>query len=190
MLSAIETGRVRRVVHDCAPEYAFYEAITDHVRRAVGKVPYGNHGPRYVLDPDGTVRRDGNFEGLERTYSPAEADLRWQFGKSAIYRFLADRPPRPTEDDIRTTLAIVRRSRDLLVEQYPGLKFQVIFWPDWNTDGDLSRELQDGFRRMKIPSTGWKTLCRRLLRPHLNTRLVTIITTRMRSRTAFWQITC
>ena len=81
-------------------------------------MPYGKHGPRYVLDPDGTVRRDGNFEGLERTYSPAEAELRWQFGKSAIYRLLADRPPRPTEDDVRTTLAIVRRSRDLLVEQY------------------------------------------------------------------------
>ena len=151
MLSAIETGRVRRVVDDCTPEYAFYGAITDHVRRAVGKVPYGKHGPRYVLDPDGTVRRDGNFEGLERTYSPAETELRWQFGKSAIYRLLADRPPRPTEDDVRTTLAIVRRSRDLLVEQYPEIKFEVIFWPDWNRDGDLSRELQDGFRELSIP---------------------------------------
>ena len=151
MLSAIETGRVRRVVDDCTPEYAFYAAITDHVRRAVGKVPYGKHGPRYVLDPDGTVHRDGNFEGLERTYSPVEAEVRWQFGKSAIYSLVADRPPHPTEDDVRTTLAIVRRSRDLLGEQYPGLKFQVLFWPDWNRDGDLSRELQDGFRQLSIP---------------------------------------
>lgn len=150
MLAAIEQGRVRRVV-DCSPEYAIYVAITDHVRRAVGKVPYGKHAPRYLVDPGGMVRRVGNFEEEERVPSPLEAELRWQFGKSAIYHLLENRVPRVSEDDVRTTLAIVRRSRDLLAAEYPGIKFHVILWPDWGRDGVVYQELQDGFRQMNIP---------------------------------------
>jgi hypothetical protein len=150
MLAAIEQGRVRRVV-DCSPQYAIYVAITDHVRRAAGKVPYGKHAPRYLLDPGGAVRRVGNFEQAERAPSPLEAELRWQFGKSAIYRRLANRASSVSEDDVHRMLAIVRRSRDLLAAEYPGIKFHVILWPDWNKDGVIHRELQDGFRQLNIP---------------------------------------
>ena len=150
MLAMIEQGRVGRIV-DCKPKYAIYVALTDHVRRAVGKVPYGEHSPRYVLDPDGSVRRVGDFEQKERTPSPFEAELRWQLGKSAIYRTLANRQPRVTEDDIRLTLAMVRRSRDLLAAEYPGIQFHVLLWRPWEEDYFIYRELQDGFRQMNIP---------------------------------------
>lgn len=151
MLAAIEQGRVRSMV-DCSPKYAIYVAIPDHVARVAGKVPYGKHAPRYQLDPDGSVRLVGNFEEQERAPSPLGAELRWQLGKSAIYRLLANREPRVSEDDIHLTLAIVRRSRDLLAEEYPGIKFHVILWPAWKGDyAVVYRKLQDGFRQMNIP---------------------------------------
>jgi hypothetical protein len=150
MLAMIEQGRVGRIV-DCSPKYAIYVAITDHVRRAAGKVPYGKHSPRYKLDPDGNVRRDGNFDQNQRTPSPFESQVRWELDKSAIYRALANREQRVSEDDVRLTLAIVRRSRDLLAAEYPGIQFHVILWRPWEEDAAIYRELQDGFRQMNIP---------------------------------------
>ncbi len=55
MLAAIEHGIVSRDV-DTGPRYAFYVAIPDHVWRVAGRVAWGNHAPRYVLDSDGTVQ--------------------------------------------------------------------------------------------------------------------------------------
>lgn len=152
MLAEIEQGQVGRVV-DCSPKYAIYGAITDHVRRAAGKIPYSKHAPRYILEPDGNVRRVGNFELKQRALSPFEAKLGWEFGKSAIYRLLANREPRVSEDDVHLTLAIVRRSRDLLAAEYPGLQFHVILWRPGEGEEDIAvyRELQDGFRQMNLP---------------------------------------
>jgi hypothetical protein len=150
MLAMIEDNRVGRVVN-CSPKYAIYEAITDHVRRAVGKVPYGKQSPRYILEPNGNVRRAGNFEQTKRSQWPFESQVRWELDKSAIYRTLANREPRASEDDVRLTLAIVRRSRNLLAAEYPGIQFHVILWRPWEEDTLIYHELQNGFRQMNIP---------------------------------------
>ena len=46
---------------------------------------------------------------------------------------------------------VVRRSRDLLSAEYPGIKFHVILWVSWKEEEALYRELQTGFRHMNIP---------------------------------------
>jgi hypothetical protein len=151
MLAAIETGFVHRVV-DCTPRYAVYLALPDHVARAAGKVNYGNHAPRYQFDPDGTVRLVGNFEREKQTSSGVRGALRRQFAKSAIYRLIANREQRVSDDDVRLTLAIVRRSRDLLAADYPDIKFNMILWEVGEADHPVYQEMLDGFRKLDIPT--------------------------------------
>jgi hypothetical protein len=151
MLSAIETGRVSRIV-DCQPKYAIYLAITDHVRRATGKVPYGKHSPRYVLNPDGSAVRNGDFEASTPPASGFSAELHQQLNKSAIYRLWArSRGPIASRNDTRLMLAIVRRSRDLLSSEYPGIQFYVILGvPVKGTDAEIYGDLVEGFRQMGV----------------------------------------
>lgn len=177
MLAAIEDGMVRRVV-DTAPQYALYVAIPDHVWRVAGKVPWGWHAPRYVLDGDGTAHRAGDFEdrkplaerlgltmGCKCGQCPdceshellaERLGLTWglrQLSKSAVWRRLWNGYPSINDDDIRRYLAVVRRSQELLTARYPGLQFHVILWPDGH--GRQQRyayeEMREGFRQMGIP---------------------------------------
>jgi hypothetical protein len=158
MLAAIETGLVRRTV-DCTPKYAFYWAIPDHVARAAGKVDFVNGSPRYQLDELGHVQLAGKFENPLPTTSVAAAALRRQFSKSAIYRLLAAAQPKVSHDDIRLALAIIGRSRQLLMEQYPGLQFHVLLWEVWEPDHNIYQELRDGLRNMGISTHSvWNVL--------------------------------
>lgn len=154
MLAAIEHGLVRRVV-DCRPEYAIYQALPHHVVRVAGKVFFGQHAPRYKIGSDGIVRLTGHFDDGKKVSSPLEKEVRWHLGKSTIYRFLErfleNQNEHVSRDDIRLLLAIVRRSKDLISAEYPGIKFHVILWQNWQEEAVIYRELQDGFRQMNIP---------------------------------------
>lgn len=152
MLAAIEHGIVRGVVNT-NPDYAFYIAIPDHVSRVAGLKTWIKHQPRYVLDADGTVHSAGFFE------DPMPLALRLGLGrrvaaqveKSAIWRTLSLREPTPTDYDKRLYFALIRRSRDLLAAQYPGIKFRIILWPgDDAAQRSAAVNLPDGFRQMGI----------------------------------------
>jgi hypothetical protein len=150
MLAEIESGRVRQVVA-ASPRFAIYQALPDHVARVAGKIPYGKHGPRYQLDADGTVRLRGHFDDGQKPLTSLAARLDGQLSKSAIYRTLKNHEPPPDENDVRLLLALVRRSRDLLVAQYPGIEFHVILWRNLEYEEKTYEELQRGFAEMKIP---------------------------------------
>lgn len=177
MLAAIENGIVRRVV-DTMPQYTFYIAIPDHVWRVAGRVPWGWHAPRYVLDADGTVSRAGDFENLQPlaerlglvTTCPCgqcpdceshellaqRLGLAWevrQINKSAIWRRLWNGYSRINAADIRLCLAVVRRAQELLSAQYPGIQFNVLLWPGGHSRQQqyAYEELREGLRRMGIP---------------------------------------
>jgi len=128
MLAGVESGLVGRIVN-VFPKHAIYSAIPAHVWRAVGKVPFGHHSPRYVLSPDGRITRAGDFT-TRQSFSERswfEKELR----KSAVYRKLENRDPPVTAADLSLYFAIVRRSQELLTTEYPGLRFDVILWPDF-----------------------------------------------------------
>jgi len=152
MLAEIDHGMVRRVV-DTTPQYAFYVAIPGHVRRVAGRVNWGGHAPRYVLDADGTVHQAGHFEDRK----PLAVRLGIHHGvrqlkKSAMWRTLESIDPPITNDDIRLYFAVVRRSQELLTAQYPGIQFRVILWPNTDPQGrTLYEKLRDGFRQMGMP---------------------------------------
>ena len=120
---------------NCSPKYAIYEAITDQ------------QSPRYILEPDGNVQRAGSFEQTKRTRWPFESQVRWELDKSAIYRTLANREPRASEDDVRLTLATVPRSRNLLAAEYPGIQFHVILWRPWEEIPSSTMSCRTGFAK-------------------------------------------
>lgn len=154
MLAAIESGRVRQLVNE-TPRYAIYQMITEHATRVAGRIHYSKHSPRYELDSDGTARLRGRFDDPQLRPSAFQAALEAQLSKSAIYRIINSLEPRITEDDVRLLLATVRRSRDLLVEEYPGIEFHVILWRDFKgdfrRDQKICKELQESFAQMNIP---------------------------------------
>ncbi len=152
MLAAIESGMVHRVV-DTTPQYAFYIAIPHHVWRVAGRVSWIQHEPRYVLDGDGTVHRAGYFEDVQPLAERLgiKKGIR-QLNKSAIWQRLSSSDSPITEEDIRLYLAIVRRSRDLLTAQYPGIQFRIILWPGHGAaDRPTYTKMRGGFLRMGIP---------------------------------------
>jgi hypothetical protein len=54
-----------------------------------------------------------------------------------------------TAANIRLYLSVVRRSRDLLAVQYPGIEFRIILWPGDNAaERSVIETLLDGFRHM------------------------------------------
>jgi hypothetical protein len=119
MLATIESGKVEAL--RCRPAHAIYQAQVHHVFRAAGM---GNswRAPRYELDEHGAPRSKGPGRAL-----PVVGLLERQLGKSHLYRALA--PARwPSSSDVKRYLAIVRRSKTLLEERYPGMRFSILVW--------------------------------------------------------------
>ncbi|MGA7909159.1 MAG: hypothetical protein WCA16_17265 [Candidatus Sulfotelmatobacter sp.] len=153
MLAAIERGMVTRLV-DTPPRYAYYVALPGHVWRVAGKVTWGGQAPRYVLGTDGTVHLAGNLK--DRPSLAARMGITRgvrQLNKSAIWRMLSMRDSHISDDDLRLYFAVVRRSKDLLTAQYPGIQFRVILWVNQADPEDrpVYEKMQNGFRQMGIP---------------------------------------
>ena len=148
MLSSLEHGLVDRVVGGDSVRYAVYEAIPEHVLRAVGRVPFQRHAPRYRIANDGKLVFAGHFD--DRSPNRLKR-VGQEFERSALYRFMAYQVPRlwPVPDsDLRTYLAIVSRSRDILRTKYPNIRFEVLLWGDGR---DLEQRIATGLDRLGIP---------------------------------------
>lgn len=138
MLASVEHGRVASTVK-APPRHAVYLAITDHVDRAAGPKPWDPHGPRYVLEPDGSVRFDGHFDDPR---PPPQLSLgeeldravRHELRKSYLLRRLV-RYRAKTPGDVALWAGIVADTRRRLEALYPGIEFHVLVWDspyvDW-----------------------------------------------------------
>ena len=128
MLSAIEHGKVDSVVRS-RPRYAIYQALTDHAWRAAGKAPYGQHGPKYTLEKDGTVTYRGHFDDVKpRKRSALNKAISRNVEKSFLITYLRKPMLEPTNADIELAAAIVDQSRRILEAKYPGIEFHVLLW--------------------------------------------------------------
>jgi hypothetical protein len=151
VLAAIEHGMVRRIV-DTTPRYAFFTTMPGHVWGVAGRVAWNGNAPRYVLDADGSVHQEGYLpdrKSLDQLLGFGyDSRIKGQLDKSAMWRMFPIQP-RITDDDIRLYFAVVRRSQQLLEDQYPGIEFHIILWPNLGEDERYAYEkLRDGFRQM------------------------------------------
>ena len=126
MLSAVEHDVVDNIV-ECKPNYAIYQALVTHVDRAAGLSFWDQHGPRYILDADGSVKYRGHFDD-DKTENTIKMKVRNQMEKSFIYKKYIDRVEPVSRAHIDLFIAIIDKTRRLLEERYPGLEFHIILW--------------------------------------------------------------
>jgi hypothetical protein len=130
MLLLLEQGRVGQLVNADTVRQVIYGMIPEHVRRVAGRVWWGQHAPRYVLDAQGTPRLHGRFVDGVRPPGPLMALLGTQLGKSALYRLVSNTIAMFHRADMRFFTAVVTRSRDLVRREFPQARFHVLLWPD------------------------------------------------------------
>lgn len=121
MLAAIESGLVERAAH-CVPQYAIYMALPHHVVRASGRWWNDRSGPRFTVQANGELMRDGSFAD-DRILDGLKGMLG---GLSTAVQLLGNPPA--TESDVALFHRIVQRSRDLLQNRFPGIQFHVLYW--------------------------------------------------------------
>ena len=134
-LALLESGRVRRVVEPEGRVVAVYFALSDHANRCAGRPPNATVGPRYVLDPDAGVRRNGMLRDRFRL-------LRWypNISRSELYRRLVLDRSGPHSPDPGLMAAILQAARRRFDAVFPGGAFHVVIWPDDRT-GELRANL-------------------------------------------------
>ena len=147
MLAALQSSLVERTSR-CNPTHVFYLGILEHIPRVAGLASWDRHGPRFRLDRQGPLARDGNFDGATGTdksflrsawlSAPLARYLTWQrfFGHSRD----------PNDADLDLYVAIVLESARIVRERFPESVFQMFLW-DGRDDariGVIERRLTAG----------------------------------------------
>jgi hypothetical protein len=165
MLASVQEDRLTSRGH-CRPSQVWYQAIPTHVSRAAGLETWDPHGPRYVLDAQNRVRRDGHFDDAVRT-SPLDwlrpmhrqfpTRIKATLEQSALYRLLL-RSHRPVdEQDVALFAGIVREVKQLIETTYPQAQFHIIFW-DYDDDREVVEAVQRELARQGIAVSAVSTI--------------------------------
>jgi len=148
MLAALEADRVSPAM-ECQPTHIVYQAIPDHVPRAAGIPGFSRHGPRYVLQGDGSVRRQGRYDDGDVPPTPFETELDYHLKKSFIFRWLASRTRAATDEDVRLWIGIVTQAKRLAEEKFGRVEFHVLLWK-WDTQMDIYARMIEALRNAGI----------------------------------------
>lgn len=128
MLAMLEEGSAIETLAN-EPRVVICSVRASHGRRAAGKAPWDPRGPRFVLDGEGGVRREGQFQESMGSYLLEKAM------RSHVLSLVASRSPFQAAD-IPLLAAIVDQARRTVEEETDG-EFHVLAW-DF---GDLAEEL-------------------------------------------------
>jgi len=124
MLAAIEFGLLDEIVREPVSRVV-YQAIPAHVARSAGLAHWDRHGPRYILDSSGQANYAGHFDDNRPAFMKA---LLPQLEKSKTYQKTLGLQRAIRRDDILLYLAIVEKSRQLILQRYPNAEFHVLLW--------------------------------------------------------------
>jgi hypothetical protein len=110
----------------CKPKVAIYQAIPSHANRAVESwhVESGMPGPRYVLDPDGSVRRDGNLRDVRHRNVWTRLINRW----APARRILEERDSEIDDGTAALFIALIDAWAHSLRQRFPDIDVHVIYW--------------------------------------------------------------
>ena len=152
MLSAIQHGFVERIVK-YKPRYAIYQALRGHIGRAGGLGFWDIHGPKYILNKDGSIVYDGHFN----------KEITKILIKSYIFRKILVKKLNSINFDKRYVdlfIEIVSTSRELIESRYPECEFHVLFWDDNRhiNNQDILNALREKGIRIHIISNIFKEL--------------------------------
>jgi len=130
MLALLQTGTLKRQM--AAPvKLGVYLYLPEvHEARVVGEMDiingFGAGFPCYELDAAGLPARLGTFSSAR----PLTVGLYGLLGKSSTRAFLGLNFPRRSPRHYLLTAAIIERSKELFLEQFPDSRFLVVAYPD------------------------------------------------------------
>jgi hypothetical protein len=124
MLAYLESGEAAAIA-EFPPRHVVFLAIVDHARRVIGQSGYARNEPRFDLQPDGTVKRNGLWgdAGGHRWESRARQLVHHSHLGRLLMKKLA-----PSRSDVGLFVAIVKASRDWVTEHWPDCQFHVVLW--------------------------------------------------------------
>ncbi len=153
MLATLQSGRIGKIA-DCTPKYFFYLCIPDHAARVAGLYDWDRHGPRFVLEPDGTVVQRGHFDDPDPVFGiPVTGWIRDLLHSSAIWQRFFGSGKGIDSADISLLVAVINQSARTARERYPGSTFEVILWDggDKSQVEQIERGLKtDGIREQRM----------------------------------------
>ncbi len=137
MLSRIENGEVQELVVK-PPKIAIYIGIPDHVRRAAGYADWDWNSPRYEFGENAIPEYRGSF--IERNAAqyfryPMLALKR----KSPLIGRVYGDGGYDYFEHVSLYSGIVKKSSDILLKQFPGIKFHVIIWDISSRDDEEAK---------------------------------------------------
>lgn len=139
MLSAIEHNMIDNII-ECKPKHVIYPALAAHVDRSAGPSPWDQHGPRYILLEDGSVKYSGHFDD-DKIDGGIRPKIRNEMNKSLLYDKYFNRKEPVSRANIDLFVGIIDKSKRLLEEHYPGLKFHMILWDNPEKNRELIIDL-------------------------------------------------
>ncbi|HYD47026.1 MAG TPA: hypothetical protein VEB21_01695 [Terriglobales bacterium] len=124
-LAQVESGIVGREA-GCHPTDAVYLLLPHHLVRVSGKWSI-LFGPRFVLDAAGKPVRNGTFRQPSLHFF-------WDIFRHTSMLAIAKRGYTPegpvTESDFVLLRQLLLTLRQRLQEQYPGIRFEILYWDD------------------------------------------------------------
>ena len=143
-LGQLESGLVEREAH-CTPTHAIYLVIPDHLVRVAGKWPTP-FGPRYVIQPSGELVRDGS---LRRSTTEFLWDI-FHYSSTLLVAKLGYGNDAAVDDsDFRLFVALLRTLHRRLLDLYPGIRFDILYWNDDSTT--LAPRLREELLHVGVP---------------------------------------
>jgi hypothetical protein len=128
MLAILQSGRIAKIA-DCTPRHFFYLCIPDHAARVAGLYDWDQHGPRFVLRPDGTVEQRGHFDDPRPILGlPGTSWIRDLLHGSAIWQRFFGSGRGIVPADVSLLVAVIGQSARIAQKRFPGSTFEVIMW--------------------------------------------------------------
>ncbi len=124
MLSAIEHGLVTSIVQHQVRHVIYLAFYPEHVYRLAGLRWWSKRDPKYLLSNDGQPQYDGHFD--DDAYSLSNRIQKQLSKSSLISKFMNKNKLSKADKDL--FVAMVSKSRKLLLEQYPALECHMIVW--------------------------------------------------------------
>ncbi len=145
MLAQLQEGVVEQAV-TAPPVHAVYYAIVDHPRRVSAREAASRVTPRFVLQEDGAVVRDGLWKDV--TTPLWERKVGRLLRHANIYARAKEHAVEGgTAGDLRLYVAIVQQAREEIHRRWPDCDFLVVVWDE---EERLSRRLIEALEEAAI----------------------------------------
>ena len=154
MLAALREGLVKDRVPQSV-RHVIYEFIPCHVHRTLGYASWSLGSkdsslpgdPRYVVNADGHVIKDGHF--MQVPVDNALASVTNQIHKSSLFELVPQSLWRKynvvfTPDEIEACGAVIEAARDYCTEHFPDSDFHALLWDDgMSIPHDIATQLRE-----------------------------------------------